>query len=142
MSDQLKIVGIECFGHHGVFPDEKRAGQPFIVDLTIGLDTRPAAATDDLAKTVDYGSLVLAVKAAVERDPVDLIETVAERIAQVCLAGDLVESITVDLHKPLAPIKAAFSDVVISIRRDRSDRQPTAQDARPLGNRLGPGVNA
>ena len=141
MTDTLRITGIECFGHHGVFPDERREGQPFIVDLTIGLDTRPAAASDDLADTVDYGSLVLAVKDAVEIDPVDLIETVVERIAQVCLAVDLVESVTVDLHKPLAPIKAVFSDVVVSISRNRSDRQPFPAHQRPWDNRQGQGAN-
>ena len=79
--------GIECFGHHGVFDFERRDGQIFVVDLVLGLDTRPAAASDDLRDTVDYGSLVAAVKAAVETDPVDLIETLAQRIADVCLLG-------------------------------------------------------
>ena len=71
MTDELTVTGIECYGHHGVFEHEKREGQPFVVDLTLGLDTRAAAATDDLRDTVDYGSLVAAVKAAVEADPVD-----------------------------------------------------------------------
>ena len=55
-----------------------------MIDLTLGLDTAAAAASDDLRDTVDYGSLVAAVKAAVERDPVDLIETLAARIAAIC----------------------------------------------------------
>ena len=73
------MPGIECFGHHGVFEFERREGQTFVVDLVLGLDTAPAAASDDLRDTVDYGSLVAAVKAAVETDPVDLIETLAQR---------------------------------------------------------------
>ena len=76
MTDELTVTGIECRAHHGVFDFEKRDGQVFVVDLTLGLDTRPAAASDDLQDTVDYGSLVAAVKAAVERDPADLVETV------------------------------------------------------------------
>ena len=67
VTDELTITGIECYGHHGVFDFERRDGQAFVIDLTLGLDTRPAATSDDLRDTVDYGSLVAAVKAAVER---------------------------------------------------------------------------
>ena len=117
--DQLSVLGIECRAHHGVFDFERRDGQPFLVDLTLGVDTRPAAASDDLRDTVDYGSLVDSVKMAVERDPVDLIETVAQRIADVCLADDRVGWVRVTLHKPEAPIEAAFSDVTLTITRTR-----------------------
>ena len=86
-----RASGIECCGHHGVFEHERRDGQPFVIDLTLGLDTAPAAASDDLRDTVDYGSLVAEVKAAVETDPVDLIETLAQRIADVCLLDARVE---------------------------------------------------
>jgi len=119
MTDELAVTGIECFGHHGVFDFERREGQIFVVDLVLGVDTRPAAASDDLPDTVDYGSLVNAVKAAVERDPVDLIETVAQRIADVCLTDDRVEWAKVTLHKPDAPIEATFSDVALTITRKR-----------------------
>ena len=64
MTDELSVTGIECFAHHGVFDFERRAGQTFVVDLVLGLDTRAAAASDDLAETVNYGTLVTAVKAA------------------------------------------------------------------------------
>lgn len=122
MSDELTITGIECFGHHGVFEFEKREGQVFVVDVTLGLDTAPAAASDGLADTVDYGTLVAAIKAAVERDPVDLIETVAHRIAELCLLDDRVEWTRVVLHKPDAPIDAAFADVALSITRTRGPK--------------------
>lgn len=118
--DRLQVRGIECFAHHGVFDFEKREGQAFVVDLALGVDTRPAAATDDLKDTVDYGSLVAAVKQAVENDPVDLIETVAQRIADVCLADDRVLWAEVSLHKPDAPIESTFSDVVLTILRRKS----------------------
>ncbi len=117
MTDRLSVSGIECFAHHGVFEFEKREGQIFIVDLVLGFDTRAAAASDDLADTVDYGGLVAAVKGCVERDPVDLIETVAQRIADTCLAADRVEWVEVTLHKPDAPIKATFADVALTVRR-------------------------
>ena len=125
MSDELSVTGIQCFGHHGVFEHEKRDGQTFVVDLVLGLDTRGAASTDDLHDTVDYGSLVAHVKAAVESDPVDLIETVAQRISEVCLADDRVEWARVTVHKPGAPIEATFADVTLTITRPNTHRSPT-----------------
>lgn len=119
VTDELAVRGIECWAHHGVFEFEKREGQTFVVDLVLGLDTRPAAASDDLHDTVDYGSLVASVKAAVESDPVDLIEVVAQRIADVCLLDARVEWARVTLHKPDAPIDATFADVALTISRKR-----------------------
>jgi dihydroneopterin aldolase len=117
MADQLSVTGIECFAHHGVFEHERREGQVFLVDLVLGVDTRPAARSDDLHDTVDYGSLVARVKAAVESDPVDLIETLAQRISDVCVSDDRVEWARVTVHKPGAPIDAVFSDVTLTITR-------------------------
>lgn len=116
--DELTITGVECFAHHGVLDFERRNGQVFVVDLTLGLDTTLAAASGDLRDTVDYGSLVGSVKSAVERDPVDLIETVAQRIAEECLADPRVEWARVTLHKPDAPIDATFTDVALTITRN------------------------
>lgn len=117
MSDELAVLGIECFGHHGVFDFEKREGQTFVIDLVLGLDTSRAAQSDDLRDTLDYGSLVSSVKAAVESDPVDLIETLAQRIAAVCLTDGRVEWARVSVHKPDAPIEATFADVTLTITR-------------------------
>ena len=118
--DRLAVRGIEAYGHHGVLDFERRDGQVFLVDLVLGLDTRPAARTDDLQDTVDYGSLVAAVKNAVETDPVDLIETLAQRIADLCLTDSRVQWTEVTVHKPDAPIEATFSDVTLTISRSRS----------------------
>ncbi|MEQ6902259.1 dihydroneopterin aldolase [Nocardioides sp. YIM 152588] len=117
--DELSVTGIECWGHHGVFEHERREGQRFVVDLTLAVDTRPAAASDDLRDTVDYGSLVAEVAAAVGRDPVDLIETLAARIAEVCLLDTRVEWARVTVHKPDAPIENPFGDVTLCITRTR-----------------------
>lgn len=122
MSDELSVIGVACYGYHGVFEHERREGQTFVVDLTLGLDTRPAAAGDDLRDTVDYGSLVASVKAAVERDPVDLIETLAQRIAEECLRDLRVEWTRITVHKPDAPIASAFTDVTLTITRTRPPR--------------------
>lgn len=123
MTDTLVISGIECFGHHGVFEHERRDGQIFVVDLALGVDTAPAAASDDLRDTVDYGSLVEKVKAAVETEPVDLIETLAQRIADVALLDGRVEWARITVHKPDAPIDATFSDVALTITRTAPRRE-------------------
>jgi 7,8-dihydroneopterin aldolase/epimerase/oxygenase len=122
MADELSVTGIECFAHHGVFEHERREGQAFVVDLVLGLETRSAAASDDLHDTVDYGSLVARVKAAVESDPVDLIETLAQRISDVCVSDERVDWARVTVHKPDAPIDAVFNDVTLTITR--SSLQP------------------
>jgi 7,8-dihydroneopterin aldolase/epimerase/oxygenase len=118
-ADELTVTGIECYGYHGVFEHEKRHGQVFVVDLTLGLDTAVAAESDHLRDTVDYGSLVAAVKGAVEGDPVDLIETLAQRLADVCLRDGRVEWARITVHKPDAPIEATFADVTLTITRTR-----------------------
>jgi len=129
--DELCVTGIQCFAHHGVLEHERREGQMFLVDLALGLDTRAAAASDDLHDTVDYGSLVAQVKAEVESDPVDLIETVAERISAVCLLDSRVEWARVTIHKPGAPIEATFADVTLTITRpnprSKTDATPPEQ---------------
>ena len=120
-SDRLAVSGIEAYGHHGVFDFERREGQLFKVDLVLGVDTRSAAHSDNLQDTVDYGTLVAAVKEAVETNPVDLIETLAQRIADVCLNDSRVQWTEVTVHKPEAPIEATFTDVALTITRSRSD---------------------
>ena len=122
MTDELAVLGIECYAHHGVLDFERRDGQIFLIDLVLGMDTGPAAGSDDLHDTVDYGSLVTSVKAAVETDPVDLIETLAQRIADVCLLDTRVEWTRVTVHKPDAPIDATYSDVALTITRKREGR--------------------
>jgi dihydroneopterin aldolase len=119
-TDRMTVRGIEVVGHHGVFDFERREGQVFVVDLVLGLDTRPAARSDDLRDTVDYGNLVAKVKKAVETDPVDLIETLAQRVAGVCLEDDRVQWTEVTVHKPDAPIAATFKDVALTIFRSRA----------------------
>lgn len=121
MSDELSVTGVVCRGHHGVFDHERREGQPFVIDLVLGVDTRRAALSDDLQDTVDYGTLVASVKSAVERDPVDLIETLARRIAEVCLLDFGVQWARVTVHKPEAPIEATFGDVTLTITRRRPE---------------------
>jgi dihydroneopterin aldolase len=118
--DFLTLTGLKATAHHGVFEEERRDGQDFFIDLVVWLDVRAAARGDDLERTIHYGVLAGEVVGAVERDPVDLIETVAERIAEVVLAHPAAERVRVTLHKPSAPITVPFADVSITITRSRS----------------------
>jgi dihydroneopterin aldolase len=99
---------------------EKDLGQWFVVDVVLHLDTRGAAATDDLAGTVDYGALAERVAQVVAGDPVDLIETLAQRVADVALEAGAVTAVDVSVHKPQAPVTVPFEDVVVSVRRWRA----------------------
>ncbi|MFJ8695029.1 dihydroneopterin aldolase [Streptomyces roseolilacinus] len=117
--DRVALRGLRARGHHGVFPKEREEGQTFIVDVVLGLDTRPAAAEDDLAKTVHYGIVAEEVVDVVRGEPVDLIETLAECIAQSCLKHEGVQEVEVCVHKPDAPITVPFDDVTITITRSR-----------------------
>ncbi|GHE37419.1 dihydroneopterin aldolase [Streptomyces longispororuber] len=117
--DRVALRGLKARGHHGVFPREREEGQTFLVDLVLGLDTRAAAADDDLAKTVHYGIVAEEVVAVVEGEPVNLIETLAERIARACLKHDGVLEVEVTVHKPDAPITVPFDDVTVTITRSR-----------------------
>ncbi|WP_066910015.1 dihydroneopterin aldolase [Millisia brevis] len=117
-SDHIELTGLVVRGHHGVFAHEKRDGQDFVVDLVVWTDLRAAAASDDLADTVDYGNLADVVVAVVGGDPVDLIETVAERVAAAVLAADgRIRRVRVTLHKPSAPIPHRFDDVAVVVTR-------------------------
>jgi len=117
--DQITLTGLRASAFHGVFENERRDGQVFVLDVTVSLDFAAAAASDDLGLTIHYGELAEEIVGAVERDPVDLIETVAERIAQVVLAHRAAQLVTVTVHKPSAPITVPFDDVAVTITRSR-----------------------
>jgi dihydroneopterin aldolase len=119
-ADSIILTGLRVRANHGVFDFERADGQDFVVDVTAWLDLSVAAAGDDLESTVHYGELAEEVVAAVERDPVDLIETVAERVATTVLAHEPVDVVEVTVHKPQAPISVPFGDVAVRITRGRA----------------------
>lgn len=120
--DTITLTGLRGHGHHGVFAHEREAGQWFVVDVVLEVDTRAAAASDALADTVDYGTVADAVVAVVEGEPLDLVEALAGRIADRCLAERGVLGVTVTVHKPQAPIAVPFADVSVTITRSSGAR--------------------
>ncbi|NEM91994.1 dihydroneopterin aldolase [Galbitalea soli] len=118
--DYITLTGLKASAFHGVFDHERRDGQDFYIDLVVWADLAAAASGDELVKTVHYGELAEQVVAAVERDPVDLIETVAERVAAVALSFEAAERVRVTVHKPSAPITVPFTDVAVTITRSRA----------------------
>lgn len=117
--DRIAVTGIRARGFHGVLEKERREGQTFVVDVTLGVHSARAGASDDLADTVDYAVVAADVVRHVEGGPYDLIETLAERIAAACLARDGVLQVAVTVHKPDAPVGVPFDDVTITIVRHR-----------------------
>jgi dihydroneopterin aldolase/2-amino-4-hydroxy-6-hydroxymethyldihydropteridine diphosphokinase len=134
--DRIAVTGIGATGHHGVHQFERDEGQPFVADVVLHLDTRRAAAGDDLTRTVDYGVVARRVHAVLAGEPVALIETVAERIAATVLANPAVHTVDVTVHKPEAPIEVPFDDVRVSIRRDRA-KLPAAEPYREAEATIG-----
>lgn len=120
-TDTISVLGLRAFGWHGVLPEERRDGQEFIVDVHLSVDTRAAAVSDDLADTVNYADISQRVCALVSGDPVDLIETLAARIAAACLVDQRVRSVEVTVHKPSAPVGVPFTDVAVTIRRVQAE---------------------
>lgn len=120
VADRISLKGLRVRGRHGVLAAERELGQEFVVDVTLFLDTAPAAAGDDLGRTVHYGELAEDLARVVAGEPVDLIETLAQRLADVCLARELVRSAEVSVHKPAAPIPLPFDDVIVTITRSRA----------------------
>lgn len=118
--DEITLTGLTVFGRHGVYDQEREDGQEFTVDLTLRLALEQAAATDDVSDTVHYGELAEKVAAVVAGDPVNLIETLAERIAVVALEDRRVQNVTVTVHKPHAPIPLSFADVAVTVHRSRT----------------------
>lgn len=132
--DRIVVTGIRGHGRHGVFDHERRDGQEFAVDVELEVGTTAAAHSDDLADTVDYGQVAIAVHALIVGEPVDLVETLAERVADACLAFGGVHAVSVTVHKPSAPIPVPFDDVQLRIRRTAPVRRPVAL---ALGSNLG-----
>ena len=118
-ADRVVVRGITATGHHGVFDVERRDGQPFVIDIELTVDLARPGASDDLTHTVHYGEVAADVVARIEGEPFDLIERLAQVIAEDALARPLVEAVTVTVHKPKAPVGVEFGDVEVRVTRER-----------------------
>ncbi len=139
--DVIKILGLTATGKHGVYPSERRDGQPFRVDVIMHVDTRSAATDDDLSRTVDYSEVAADVNAILAGPPVYLIETLAQRVAEAVLKYEPVQIVEVEVHKPDAPIDYEFKDVSMTIRRSREelDENRSKGQERPTASVAGMG---
>jgi 7,8-dihydroneopterin aldolase/epimerase/oxygenase len=120
VTGRIELSGLKVRGHHGVYDFERAEGQDFLIDVTLELDLTRAAKSDDVADTVHYGELAERLAAVVAGEPVNLIETLADRLLTVCLADTRVDAATVTVHKPQAPIPREFADVAVTLRRSRT----------------------
>ena len=121
MTDTISLHGLRVRGFHGVLPEERRVGQLFVVDVELAVDTVSAAREDDLASTVDYSTLAHLLAEVIGGEPVSLIETLAQRLADVCLGDPDGEGRQVKVHKPDAPVGLPVSDVMVTIHRERRE---------------------
>ncbi|MCS4536109.1 dihydroneopterin aldolase [Corynebacterium sp. HS2168-gen11] len=120
MADRILLTGLRAKGFHGVFAEEQRLGQDFIVDIACWLDLAPAAISDDLADTINYAELAEIAHAVITGPPMQLIEAVAGRIADTVMQTyPQLYAVEVTVHKPHAPIPRDFADVAVVARRSR-----------------------
>ena len=118
--DRIEIRGLRARGRHGVFEQEKRHGQTFVVDVTLERDLATPAGSDALGDTVDYGTLAQQISDAVTTTRFDLIEALAGHIADLALADPSVDAVEVRVAKPEAPISVELSEVAVVLRREQS----------------------
>lgn len=119
MSDHIHLEGIRVFAHHGVYDEEKRRGQIFLIDVDIAIDLSSAGKTDDLTRTIHYGELADAIAHRASSERWDLIERVAERTAELVLEDSRVSEVCVRVHKPEVTLPTPVAGVSVSVTRER-----------------------
>ena len=119
--DLILLTGMEFFGRHGCSEEERKHLQPFIIDAELNLDLSKAGKSDNLTDTVDYVQVFNEIKKIVTGTPKNLIEAVAEDIAQSLLENfTQIENLKITIHKPAAPIADPFNGAAVSIIRNRN----------------------
>ena len=122
MSDRIFIRGVQVHAHHGVFEEEKKLGQRFVFDVDYWLEAKAYARADDYGGAVSYNDVYETLIEVVKGPRFDLIEALAERIAQTILQRfQTINLVRVEVHKPSAPIAGVFSDVGVEITRSRGE---------------------
>lgn len=130
MSDRITLRGMRFLGRHGVQLEERLEPQPLEVDVILRRDLSAAAASDELADTIDYGTVFALVAEIVEGRSFRLIETLAGAIAEAVLAGQPVDDVEVRVRKPKAPLPGAFDTVEARLRRRRDAASPGPGESR------------
>ena len=115
--DSIDIANIRCYGYTGLFPEEKKLGQWFSVDLTISFDLESVGHSDELSRTLDYRLAIAAVKKLIKEKSFDLMESLAEAIAEKILAFERAQQVRVRLTKVAAPIADFDGSITIDITR-------------------------
>ena len=119
--DKICLKGLRFYARHGLYAEEKMRQQLFTVHVALDVDTAPAAATDDIANSVDYGQVYMHVKQIVEENCFNLLETLAERIASTLLQDERVQHVRVEVEKNHACYEGQFFSASVSIERDGAD---------------------
>jgi 7,8-dihydroneopterin aldolase/epimerase/oxygenase len=117
--DFIQLTGIRCYGYTGYLQEERFLGQWFEVDLRIGLDLAPAGQSDHIEDTLDYRSVIAAVKEIISTAKFALVEKLAETIITTVLALDQVQQVELKLHKPAAPIPDFGGKITIELTRQK-----------------------
>ena len=120
--DRIFLRGMRFMACHGVLPHEREIPQPFEVDVELGLSLRAAGESDALGNTVNYAQVYHTVSSIMDGAPKQLIEALAEEIADDLLRDFVsLRWVRVTVHKPAAPIDGMFSDVGVTILRRRKN---------------------
>ncbi|PWT28981.1 2-amino-4-hydroxy-6-hydroxymethyldihydropteridine diphosphokinase [Butyrivibrio fibrisolvens] len=120
--DKITIKGLEVFANHGVYPEENRLGQKFVVNAVLYVDTRAAGLSDDLDLSVNYGTVCHQITDFLTANTYKLIERVAEELARhILINNPLVHEIDVEIEKPGAPIGLPLETVSVKIHRGWHD---------------------
>ncbi len=118
--DKIKILNLECYAKHGVYKEENVLGQKFVVSAILYVDTRKAGVNDALEFSVDYGSVCHMINKFMQENTYKLIETVAEKLAEmILLTFDLVSQVTIEVKKPWAPVGLPLETAAVEITRKR-----------------------
>ena len=120
MSDRIILEGMQFYGYHGVNPEERVLGQRYVVDLTADLDLSRAGASDRLEDTVSYSHVYRTVRAVMEGEPRNLLESAAQAIADRLLAEFPIDAVSVTVKKPNPPVRgSSISLAAVRIQRTR-----------------------
>ncbi|MFD2639588.1 dihydroneopterin aldolase [Piscibacillus salipiscarius] len=120
--DKVILNRMMFYGYHGLFPEENKLGQRFTVDVELMADLKPSGTSDNMNDSIDYGQVYQVVQKVVEGEAKDLVESVAEQVAQSLFqAFDLLKAVKVYIDKPGPPIPGYYESVGIEIYRERQD---------------------